>query len=380
MKKKNFYWALVSIILLATMMVSCAAPAVPTIEVAAEKTDVEQTAPEDPVVEDATPVEVEETSAPKALLISNRPIGDKGPIDNQIAGLEKCKSELGFEIKVLESTSPDRFEEDIRAMAKEGYNLIITGFPPVTEAMMNVARDYPDIKFAGIYQFGNLQGALPNLWDTEYQSQDLTYVLGAMAGKLSTTKKVAYVSGAETASSNSGMNGFMQGVAETCPECSAEFAFVGDYTDLAKAKEIAKAMISNGVDVFQTAAGQASQGIVEAAKESGALVLGDNSDFFDVSPEAYVSWMFTDFGANVVMACEDYLAGEFQGGQHTYMNMANGGAAFMWDKVDRFIEANPEKADQVKEAYLFARDIEKQIIEGKIKVEFNTDTPKSISK
>ncbi len=80
------------------------------------------------------------------------------------------------------------------------------------------------------------------------------------------------------------------------------------------------------------------------------------------------------------MACEDYLAGEFQGGQHTYMNMANGGAAFMWDKVDRFIEANPEKADQVKEAYLFARDIEKQIIEGKIKVEFNTDTPKSISK
>lgn len=358
---------IVSVFLVATLIASCSAPSTPTVTA--------------PVVQETTevPVVVEPTATeapkPKAVLISNRPIGDKGPIDNQIAGLERCKTELGFETKVLESTSPDRFEEDIRAMAKEGYNLIITAFPPVTEANKNVAKEFPNVMFAGIYEFGNLKDPLPNLWDTEYQSQELTYVLGALEAKLSTTKKLAYVPGAETASSNSGINGWMQGIAATCPECSADFAFVGDYTDLAKAKEIANAMISSGVDVFQTAAGAATQGVVEAAEEKGALVVGDNSDFFEVGPKSYMAWMFTDFGANVFMACQDYVSGEFKGGQHTYMNMANGGAAFMWDKIDRFIEENPDKKDLVNAAVVYARDIEKQIVAGTIKVEFNSNTP-----
>lgn len=370
MSTKKTVLVVLSVIMISVLLVSCAKPEAP---IAAE-TEAPQATDAPAVVEPAQT----EAPKPRAVLIANRPTGDKGSIDNQVLGLQRCESELGYEIKVLESTSPDRFEEDIRAMAKEGYNLIITAFPPVTEANKNVARDFPDIKFAGIYEFGNLEDPLPNLWDTEYQSQELTYVLGAMAGKLSTTKKLGYISGQETASSNSGINGWMQGVAATCPECTAEFAYVGDYTDLAKAKEIAKAMISRGVDIFQTAAGQASQGVVEAADEAGILVVGDNSDFFEVSNKAYVSWMFTDFGANVFMACKESLSGEFQGGQHTFMNMANGGAAFMWDKIDRFIEANPDKADLVNGAVSFAHEIEKQIVDGTITVEFNTNTPTNL--
>lgn len=370
MSTKKTVLVVLSVIMISVLLVSCAKPEAP---IAAE-TEAPQATDAPAVVEPAQT----EAPKPRAVLIANRPTGDKGSIDNQVLGLQRCESELGYEIKVLESTSPDRFEEDIRAMAKEGYNLIITAFPPVAEANKNVAREFPEIKFAGIYEFGNLEDPLPNLWDTEYQSQELTYVLGAMAGKLSTTKKLGYISGQETASSNAGINGWMQGVASTCPECSAEFAYVGDYTDLAKAKEIAKAMISRGVDVFQTAAGAASQGVVEAADEAGTLVVGDNSDFFEVSNKAYISWMFTDFGANVFMACEDSLSGEFQGGEHTYMNMSNGGAAFKWDLVDRFIEANPDKADLVNAAEVFAHEIEAKIVDGTITVEFNTNTPTNL--
>lgn len=352
---KKAIWAFLSFIMVVAMLTACTAPATPT---ATKPTDVPKV---------------------KAILIANRPVGDKGSIDNQVDGLNTCAKDLGYETKVLESTSPDRYEEDIRAMAKAGYDLIITAFPPVTEAVKAVAKDYPKIKFVGIYEFGNTKDPLANLWDTEYQSQELTYVLGAFATKLTKSKKLGYISGQETASGNSGINGWFDGIKANCPECTAEYAYVGNYTDLAKAKEMAKAMISRGVDVFQTAAGAASQGVVEAAKEAGVLVVGDNTDLFDVSKETYISWMFTDFGANVVLACKDFKSGNFQGGKHTYMNMANGGAAFMWDKVDRFITANPTKADMVTAAKKYALDIQSKVVSGTTKVTFNPNTPTNLA-
>ncbi len=48
-------------------------------------------------------------------------------MDNLKAGVESMVAKHGIEAKYLES-SAETFEEDVRAMAKAGYDLIITTF------------------------------------------------------------------------------------------------------------------------------------------------------------------------------------------------------------------------------------------------------------
>ena len=134
----------------------------------------------------------------KVMLIGDQRFGDQGPMDAFSAGLDKCASEFGFEISKLESIDPAGYEDDIRAVASEGYDLILTTFPPMTPAQVTVAKEFPDQKFRAIYQFINLEGdaeILPNVSSTEYQGHTVAYILGVIAGSLSKSGKLGAVSG-----------------------------------------------------------------------------------------------------------------------------------------------------------------------------------------
>ena len=96
------------------------------------------------------------------VLIGNQRFGDQGPMDAFSAGLDRCASEFGFETSKLESIDPAGYEDDIRAIASEGADLIMTTFPPMTPAQVTVAKECPDQKFRAIYQFINLPDAAPS--------------------------------------------------------------------------------------------------------------------------------------------------------------------------------------------------------------------------
>lgn len=318
--------------------------------------------------------------APSIVIISNRSFGDKGPIDSQLRGLEYAEAK-GWKTKQLESLSPDVFEEDIRAMAQEGYDIIVTSFPPVQVALEAVAKDFPDTKFVGIYQFTNAgDEPVDNIWSTEYKSQEMMYTLGVLHAKMTTSKKIGIISGQETASSNSGINGFMQGVIDTDPSCSVEFAFANTYDDPAIGKEIALAMIGRGVDTICLSAGKTSTGAIEACQEAGIFVTGDNSDFYEeLGPNVLVTNLLTDFGEVVVQAIDFYEAGNFPVAEHSIMSIYNKGSIVMWDQIDRFVADNPEHKDLVLAAYEAAKEAEDKVVAGDIEVPFNADTPVNVS-
>ncbi len=316
----------------------------------------------------------------KLVVISNRSFGDKGPIDSQAAVLPELEA-LGVETKTLESLSADVFEEDIRAMANAGYDIIATSFPPVSEAVVSVAKDFPDTAFISIYQFSNAgETRYDNIWSTEYKTQEMLYALGCLEAKLTRTNKVGFISGQETASSNSGINGFMDGVIATNPDCEVEYMYAGTYDDPTVGKEIALAMISRGVDCIITAAGKTSTGAIEACQEKGVFIVADNGDFFDLGPNAMVTYFLTDFGQVVKQGVSDYINGEFKGGEHTIMSVFNGGAVVKWDASERFNEQNPETAELVRGAIAYAKEQEAKVISGDLVVEFKPDTPRAIRK
>ena len=329
----------------------------------------------------ASPIGIALADSKSVVLIGNQRFGDLGPMDDMARGLARCESEHGVTVKKLESISPGRFEEDIRAMAQEDYDLIMTTFPPMTAPTVTVSLDFPDVNFLAIYQFANAGDEnFANVWSTEFRGHEANYVLGALAGQMSTSKHIGYISGTEEPSINGDMNGFIQGVSETCADCSVEFAFAGSWEDPAAGKEIANAMISRGVDFIQTEAAATQIGAIEAAKEGGILIVGDNGDNFDLHKQGFVTWIAASFANNVALGCELLVAGEVPAGQHTHMNLANGGVVVPWDPIARFAKENPDRAAQTKAAMAFAQDIEAKIISGEIAVIYNPDTPRALTR
>jgi basic membrane protein A len=329
----------------------------------------------------ASPIGAAFAEDKSVVLIGNQRFGDLGPMDDMARGLARCESEHGVKVKKLESISPGRFEEDIRAMAQEGYDLVMTTFPPMTEPTVTVAQDYPDVNFLAIYQFANAgEGKFANVWSTEFRGHEANYVLGALAGRMSSSKKVGYIAGTEEPSINGDINGFIQGVAETCAECAVEFAFAGSWEDPAAGKEIATAMISRGVDYIQTEAAATQIGAIEAAKEGGILIAGDNGDNFELHKQGFVTWVAASFANNVALGCELLVAGKLPTGQHTHMNLANGGVIVPWEPVARFAAENADRAAQTNDAMAFAKEVEAKIIGGEIAVTYTPDTPKALTR
>ena len=52
-------------------------------------------------------------------------------------------------------------------------------------------------------------------------------MMGALAAKLSETKRLGIIAGAEEPFINNEMNGFLDGVRDACTDCEVDVAFVG---------------------------------------------------------------------------------------------------------------------------------------------------------
>lgn len=311
----------------------------------------------------------------KVALVVNQKFGDKASMDDLAKGADQAAEDFGVEIKKLESAEASKFEEDVRAMSKAGYDLIITTYPYMTDATKLVAEEYPDTKYAAVFQSINDDSTtLDNVWDTEFHGEAAFYLGGYIAGKLTTSNHVGFVVGGEEPTPNAEGNGFMRGVLAANPDATVEFSYVGSYEDPAKAKEIASAMISKGCDVIQNDSGASNAGVVEACKDAGILCAGEITDYYD-SYDGFYGIEGIGFGDTAYKAIEMLVNGEFSGGEHGIRDLSNGGYFMDWDSFQRFADANSDYADVMNEAIEEAKELEKQIIDGTLEVEFDTEVP-----
>lgn len=320
----------------------------------------------------------------KVMLIGNQRFGDQGPMDAFSAGLDKCAADFGFEISKLESIDPAGYEDDIRAVASEGYDLILTTFPPMTPAQITVAKEFPDQKFRAIYQFVNMPDAaeadiLPNVSSTEYQGQTVGYVLGVVAGSLSKSGKLGVVAGSDDPTVNSIANAWGQGALSVNPDISVEYGVAGSYEDPAKGKEIGLAMASRGVDVIATQAARTQLGVIEASKEQGILVQGDVANNYELYPEGFVGYNALDFGSDVFLACKELAEDAWSGGTHTVLDLATGTFFVPWDVIDQWAAVQTfTDADTAAAAIAAGKAAEAAILDGSLVVENNMTFPVNI--
>lgn len=311
----------------------------------------------------------------KVALVVNQKFGDKASMDDLAKGADKAAEDFGVEIKKLESAEASKYEEDVRAMAEAGYDMIVTTYPYMTDATKLVSKEYPDTKFSAIFQTVN-QGdeKFENVWDTEFHGESAFYLGGYIAGKLTKSNHVGFVVGGEEPTPNAEGNGFMMGVLAANPDATVEFSYVGSYEDPAKAKEITSAMISQGCDVIQTDSGSSNAGVVEACKDAGILCAGEITDYYDTY-EGFYGIEGIGFGDTVYKAVDMMIDDEFTGGEHGIRDLTNGGYFMDWDAFNRFADNNKEFGEVMKAAIAEAQELEEQITSGSLEIPFDTEVP-----
>lgn len=313
----------------------------------------------------------------RVALIGNQRFGDQGPMDDMARGLERCADDFGFETRRIESVDTAGYEEDIRAVAADGYDMVFTTFPQMSPATAAVAAEFPDVKFGAVYQFINVGGeSIPNIWDTEYRGDASYYIAGAITAQLSESHRLGFIAGDADPTISASLNAWIQGAKDTVPGTETEFAFANSYEDPAKGKEIALAMASRGVDAITTAAAKTQLGVIDAAKQEQLLFFGDVGDNSKQFPEGFVGYVGSSFGQNIYLGCKQLHDDAFEGGKHTLLDLSNDGYFIPYDVIKKWGRASG-RTEEAAEAIALGKDLEAKSIDGSLRIPHNPKPPQS---
>jgi len=186
-------------------------------------------------------------------------------------GALKAQKELGITLKDAEPGDSSAVEEAMRAMASEGYDLIFgIGFANAT-AIENVAKEFPNIKFALV----DAVVGLPNVTNLVFKEHEGSYLVGMIAAMRSRivngSRTIGFIGGMEIDLIKKFEQGYVQGAKKIYPDINVLVNYVGNtptaWNDPTKAKEIANAQIGKGSSVIYAAAGGSGNGLFDAIQE-----------------------------------------------------------------------------------------------------------------
>jgi basic membrane protein A and related proteins len=292
-------------------------------------------------------------------------LGDKSFNDAAHRGLMKAKDELGVEVQYIEPGDGSDRESALRQRAAKGDDVVIgVGFI-FSDDITNLAKEFPKVKFACIdYNLPEGTEKPPeNLVGLRFREQEGSFLVGAIAGKVTKTKKLGFVGGMKIPLIRKFEAGFEAGVKQTCPDCKIFSGYAGTepkaFADPAKGKELAIAQYGRGADIVYHASGKTGDGVFDAAKEQKKMAIGVDSDQFHVAPCCVLTSMLKKVDVAVFDTIKKVTENKFESGILEF-GLSDDGVGFVYDDNNK----DRIPAEVVEEM----KGLSKQIIDGTIKV------------
>lgn len=234
---------------------------------------------------EATPEETAEAEGPKLALVLSGPAADQSW--NQVAfdAVQELESE-GVTVAISESVDPSDAAAVLRQYAEEGYEMIVAHSFSYQDAVFQVAEEFPDSNFAWA---GGIDGTSTNVADYDQPFYQGAYLIGLIAAELSETGQLGALYGFDIPACHAMGEAMLAAAQEVRPDATLTSAAVGDWYDVAKAKEAALSQAETGVD-FWIGCGQGpTLGQIEAAKEIDGVATGYVGDMTSLGPEVIAS-------------------------------------------------------------------------------------------
>ena len=255
-----------------------------------------------------------------AVVYSTGGLGDNSYNDATKRGLEKAKTELGITYDEYEPKDPNtEAENKLREFAEAGdYTLIVaTGFT-MKDALMNVAKEFPEQKFVIIDE--TIEG-MPNVASLTFKEHEGSFLAGALAAMMTKSNVVGYVGGAEAPVIQKFEIGFEQGAKYVKPDVKFLPVYIGGtnaFNDPASAKIKAGALIDQGADVIYHASGASGSGVFQAAKDKGIYAIGVDSNQDGLVKGTILTSMIKKVDTAVFNSVKEVKDGKFEGKVYQY--------------------------------------------------------------
>ena len=323
--------------------------------------------PEEAPATTAAPAEPEPAAeAPTVALVVNQRAGDLGPIDDLVRGLERVEADFGADTTFIEATDPSTFESTLRNLANQGTDIVAVTFPPMQDAVVAVAPEFPDTRWIHVFGF---EGGVDNLVSVGFDYYKGTYLAGILAGALNTTGKVGFVGGVSIPPINADYNAFVAAAQTRNADIVGEAAFADSFEDPAKGRELGAALYDGGVDIIMTDGAATDLGVIQAAEEKGGYIIGGSENYFE-SPAVIASVLL--YWAEVLHSqVEHALSDDYTPG-YVGAGVAEGGVDLLINPA--FLESGPAEMVDVINATLDDIDAARsQITDGSLEVPFNPE-------
>jgi basic membrane lipoprotein Med (substrate-binding protein (PBP1-ABC) superfamily) len=155
-------------------------------------------------------------------------------------------------------------------------------------------------------------------------------------------------------------DGYRRGFLDARPSGTVKEVFLGNWEDVAGARQATLALVAQGADVVIHNADAAGLGVFQACREQGVLAIGTNSDQAAVAPDVVLASAVMDIPEAMVRVARDVQSGSFSGRVYRF-DLASG-------VVD--LALNPELASALPAAATGAvEEARRQVLEGTVELE-----------
>jgi len=227
-------------------------------------------------------VDVEEKQI-KAAFVYVGPVGDAGWTFAHNEGRRSIE-EIGVKTAFVESV-PEGAESErvITQFASEGYDVVFTTSYGYMDPTIKVAQKYPDVVFGHCSGHKHAKNTF-TYFGKMYQPY---YLTGIIAGKMTKTNRIGYVSPYPIAEVIRHINAFTLGARSVNPEARVQIVWTNSWFDPTAEKDAAVAMMDAGCDIIATEAD--SPASMQAAEERGCYSFGYNSDARQYAPKSFLT-------------------------------------------------------------------------------------------
>ena len=279
------------------------------------------------------------------------PIGDHGWTYMHDKGRQAIDNEFGgmVETVYVENVKygPDA-ERVIRQMAQGGVDVIFATSFGYMEAMVKVAKEFPNVKF----EHATGYKTAPNLSVYSSRFYEGRYVQGVIAGHMSKAGKAGYIASFPIPEVIRGINAFYLGATSVNPDFDVDVVWVNTWYDPGKESSAAQVLISEGADIITQHTD--SPAPLQTAERAGIVGFGQASDQIKFAPQAQLTAILDVWDSYYISRVKAAMNGTWT-------------SSSTWGGMDTGMVQMADYTNMPVDIQVIAQKLEDDILSGKFK-------------
>ncbi|MFI0395393.1 BMP family ABC transporter substrate-binding protein [Paracoccus jiaweipingae] len=248
------------------------------------------------------------------------PVGDGGWSYQHDLGRQAIEAEFGDKVKTtfVESVPEGADAERVLTqLALEGNKLIFATSFGFMDAVQNVAKKFPDVKFEHATGYKTAE----NVAAYDARFYEGRAVLGTIAGRMTRSNKIGYIGSFPIPEVIQGINSSFIHARKVNPDVQMKVVWAYTWFDPTKEADAAAALIAEGVDVILQHTDSTAP--LAKAQAAGVIGFGQASDMANFAPSPRVSSIIDNWSPYYVKRVGQVLDGTWQS-QHVWLGIGDG--------------------------------------------------------